>query len=61
MLRLNQNLFLATGALALALGLSLHLWIHGSHVHFASGFLLGMSVALLIHGWRKQPRRTLQR
>jgi hypothetical protein len=38
------------GSLALALGIFLHLSTHGNLAHFASGFLLGVSIALLILG-----------
>jgi len=40
----------AAGALALSAGLALRLWTHGNFSHFATGFLLGISIALLILG-----------
>jgi hypothetical protein len=45
-----SNLFTAAGSMALASGIALHLWTHGSFSHFGSGFLVGMSIALLILG-----------
>ena len=49
--------FTAAGSLALAVGISLRLWIDGSFVHFASGFFLGVSIALLILGLARPTRR----
>jgi len=43
--------------LALAVGLCLRLWTHGNLSHFASGFLLGVSIALLILGLAQPSRR----
>jgi hypothetical protein len=55
----NKSRFLtAAGSFALALGLSLRLWTHGNYSHFATGFLLGMSIALLLFGLARQSRRT---
>ena len=53
----QRNLFTAAGSLALAIGVSLHNWGHGNFVHFASGFLLGISIALLILGLARPSRR----
>jgi hypothetical protein len=53
--------FTAAGSLALALGLGLRNWAHGSHAHFAVGFFLGLSVVLLIGGFVRQSRERLQR
>jgi len=38
----------------------LHLWGHGTFSHFASGFLLGISIALLILGLARQTRGILR-
>ena len=53
----RKSLFTAAGSLALTLGIVLHLWTHGNLAHFASGFLLGMSIALLILGLAPPSRR----
>jgi len=50
----------AAGSLALALGLGLRLWTHGNLSHFASGFFLGVSIALLILGLAR-PSRDISR
>jgi hypothetical protein len=50
MFRRKSNYFTAAGSLALALGISLRLWMHANLVNFVSGFLLGVSIALLIGG-----------
>jgi hypothetical protein len=49
-IRHRSNLFTAAGSMALAIGIALHLWTHGNSAHFGSGFLVGMSIALLILG-----------
>jgi len=43
--------------LALACGIGLRLWMDGNFAHFASGFLLGVSIALLILGLAQPSRR----
>jgi hypothetical protein len=53
----HKSLFTAAGTLALSLGLMLRLWTHGNFSHFCSGFLLGMSIALLMLGLPRQSRR----
>jgi hypothetical protein len=50
-------LSIAGGSLALAAGLAVRLWLNGNVAHFASGFLLGVSVALLILGLAQPSRR----
>jgi len=52
----RNTLFTAAGSLALALGLCLRLWTSGNISHFASGFLLGVSIALLIYGLARPSR-----
>ena len=46
----SRSLPIAGGTLALSLGLLVRLWAQGNIAHFTSGFLLGVSVALLILG-----------
>ncbi len=55
-----RSLFTSAGALALFLGLALHLWTHGNFSHFCSGFLLGISIALLILGLARPTRGILR-
>jgi hypothetical protein len=53
-IRRKNNLFLAAGSFALAIGLGLRFWTHGNYANFASDFFLGVSLALLIFGtWRR--------
>jgi len=56
MIRRKRSFFAGMGSLALAVGLALRLWTHGNFAHFASGFLLGISIALLILGVARQSR-----
>ena len=60
MTRSRNSLFTAAGSLALVLGLCLRLWTSGNFSHFASGFLLGISIALLILGLAR-PSRDISR
>jgi len=55
---IRRRLFTAAGSLALSAGIGLHLWTDGNVAHFASGFLLGVSIALLILGLARSPRST---
>ena len=57
MTRSRSRLSTAAGTLVLSLGLLVRLWANGNVAHFASGFLLGVSVALLILGLAGAPRR----
>lgn len=57
MVRYKSSLFTAVGALALSAGIGVQLWMHGNYAHFAGGFLLGMSIALLILGLARPSRR----
>lgn len=57
MTRSGNRLSIAAGVFALAVGLCLRLWTHGNVAHFASGFLLGVSIALLILGLAPPSRR----
>jgi len=54
---MSRSLSTGLGSLALAVGLGLRLWTTGNLSHFASGFLLGVSVALLIMGLAQPSRR----
>jgi hypothetical protein len=55
--RRKNALFTAAGSLALSAGIGLHLWTDGNIAHFVSGFLLGVSIALLILGLAQPSRR----
>lgn len=54
----SKSLATAAGVLALTVGIGLRLWISGSFAHFASGFFLGVSIALLILGLARPSRDT---
>jgi hypothetical protein len=54
---IRRSLSIAAGSLALAVALSLRLWTSGNFAHFGSGFLLGVSIALLILGLAQPSRR----
>jgi len=56
-IRRKNALYTAAGSLALSAGLGLHLWLDGNLAHFAGGFLLGVSIALLILGLARPSRR----
>jgi hypothetical protein len=49
-------LFTAAGSFALATGVAVRHWIHGNHTDFTSGFLFGISIALLILGLARESR-----
>ncbi len=53
----KSKLSTAAGSLALAIGIGIRLWMDGPFAHFASGFFLGASVALLILGFARPSRR----
>jgi hypothetical protein len=57
MIRRRNSLFAAAGSLALAVGIALRLWAYGNFAHAASGFFLGVSIALLILGLARPSRR----
>ena len=52
----RRHFFTAIGSLALAAGIGLQYFMHGTYAHFAGGFLLGTSIALLILGLGKASR-----
>ena len=54
MIRRRKSLFTAAGSVALAVGICVHFWTHGNFAHFTSGFLMGVSIALLILGLGRQ-------
>ncbi len=56
MIRHSRTLYTAAGSLALALGLSLRLWTHGNYSHLATGFLVGISLGLLVLGAGRRSR-----
>ena len=58
MIRSMSSLAVAAGLLALTIGIGLQLCISGTLTHFASGFFLGVSIALLILGLARPPRGT---
>jgi len=47
---------LAAGSVVVAVVLSLRLGTHANHAHFASGFFVGVFLALLICGLSKRSR-----
>jgi hypothetical protein len=56
MARQIMNFFVRMGLLALASGLLLRLFAHASYTEFASGFLLGLSLVLMIVGLLRKSR-----
>ena len=54
----SKSLATAAGVFALTIGIGLRLCISGSFAHFASGFFLGVSIALLILGLARPARYT---
>ena len=52
----KSRLFTAAGSLSLAVGIGLQHWITGIYADFATGFLLGISIALLILGLARPSR-----
>jgi hypothetical protein len=51
-----STLYTAAGSLALTVGLTLRLWTHGNYSHFATGFLLGISIAFFVFGAGRRSR-----
>ena len=52
----KSRLSTAAGSLALAVGIGVRLSMDGPFAHFASGFFLGASIALLILGFARPSR-----
>lgn len=48
------NRLLPIGTILLAIGLGLHLWTHGDYSEGISGFLIGVSLVLIIAGFAKR-------
>lgn len=46
----RMNIFVRVGLLALAAGLLVRLFTHASYSEFAAGFLIGLSIVLIIFG-----------
>jgi hypothetical protein len=53
----SRRYFTAAGWFGLAGGIGLQHFVRGNYAHFAAGFLLGMSIALLVLGLARQSRR----
>jgi hypothetical protein len=45
-----MNIFVRVGLLALAAGLLVRLFTHASYSEFVAGFLIGLSIVLIIFG-----------
>ncbi|HYM75086.1 MAG TPA: hypothetical protein VE377_03840 [Candidatus Dormibacteraeota bacterium] len=56
MIRSRNSLSTAAGLLMLAVGIGLRHWLHGGFADLTSGFLLGVSIALLILGLARPSR-----
>jgi uncharacterized membrane protein YfcA len=50
MIQRKITLFVPVGLLGVVAGVFLHYYVHGQYSDFASGFLMGLSVVLLIFG-----------
>jgi hypothetical protein len=46
----TMKVFVGVGLLALAAGLLVRLFTHASYSEFAAGFLIGLSIVLIIFG-----------
>jgi hypothetical protein len=49
-------LFTSAGSFVLAAAIGLRHWMHGNYADFTSGFLFGVSIALLILGLARESR-----
>ena len=58
MIRRRGIFFIVAGSFALAASVALQHWMHSPHADLATGFLIGVSIALLILGLAKPSRRT---
>jgi hypothetical protein len=58
MIRRQRMFFTVAGSFALAVSIALQHWMHGEHADVASGFLMGVSIGLLILGLARPSRRT---
>jgi hypothetical protein len=48
--------FTVAGSFTLAVSIALQHWVHGAHADVASGFLMGVSLGLLIMGLARPSR-----
>jgi hypothetical protein len=60
MMRHRSVFFTMVGLFALAISIGLQHWIRGNHADIASGFLMGVSIGLLILGLAR-PKRSVSR
>jgi uncharacterized membrane protein YhaH (DUF805 family) len=56
MIRRRVSPFVPVGLLALVAGILLQQFTHGRYSHFAVGFLMGVSIVLLIFGVAQQTK-----
>jgi hypothetical protein len=56
MIRRSSSLFTAGGSLTFVTGIGMWHWIPASFADFAGGFLIGVSIALLMLGLTRQSR-----
>jgi hypothetical protein len=49
--------FLIAGSFALAASIALRNWPHGNHLHFVTGFLMGLAIVFLIYSATTKTRR----
>jgi hypothetical protein len=57
MMRRRSLLFTAAGLVALAISIGVRHWVHGGQIDIVSGFLMGVSIGLLILGLARPSRR----
>ena len=57
MIRRRSMFFTAAGSLTLAAAIGSRHWMHGGHADFTFGFLMGVSIGLLILGLARPSRR----
>jgi uncharacterized membrane protein len=50
----NIRVFIPMGLFALAAGILLHLFTHAKYLEFAGGFLIGLSIVLIVAGVMKR-------
>jgi len=60
MSRYKNALVSSAGLLALAAGFGVRHWMQGTYADFASGFLVGISIALLILGLARPSKSTFR-
>jgi hypothetical protein len=57
MVRRKSLLFTVAGLFALAISIGIRHWVHSSQIDIVSGFLMGVSIGLLILGLARPSRR----